>query len=120
MADPGSRFGYSNLATHLVGVIVARAADQSLLAFGRRSLFDPLGISVASWARDADGYYAGSGAMMFSARDMARFGQLYLDAGEYGGRQLVPAEWVRDSLESYSATTYDTDILNAITQLEYG
>ena len=120
VADPGSKFGYSNLTAHLVGVIVARAANESLLAFGERSLFDPLGISVASWAQDADGYYAGSGATMFTARDMARFGQLYLDGGEYGGMQIVPADWVRDSFESYSATTYNGDILNAIRQLEYG
>ncbi|MDH3613731.1 MAG: beta-lactamase family protein [Gammaproteobacteria bacterium] len=120
VADPGSKFGYSNLTAHLVGVIVARAASESLLAFGERSLFDPLGISVASWAKDAHGYYTGSGATMFTARDMARFGQLYLDGGAYGGMQLVPAEWVRDSFESYSGTTYNTDILNAISQLEYG
>jgi len=120
VANPGSKFGYSNLTTHLAGVIVARAANESLLAFGKRSLFDPLGISVASWATDADGYYFGSGATMFTARDMARFGQLYLDGGAYGGIQLVPAEWVQDSFESYSGTTYNTDILNAISQLEYG
>ena len=120
VADPGSKFGYSNLTAHLVGVITARAANEPLRAFAERSLFDPLGISVASWARDADGYYAGSGATMFTARDMARFGQLYLDGGQSGGRQLVPADWVRDSFKSYSSTTYNGDILNAITQLEYG
>jgi len=120
VADPGTRFGYSNLGAHLVGVIVARAADESLLSYGTHSLFAPLGISVASWGRDADGYYAGSGGAMFTARDMARFGQLYLDGGTYGGMQLVPAEWVRDSFESWSATTYSTDILDAIKQLEYG
>lgn len=120
VADPGSKFGYSNLTAHIVGVITARAANEPLRAFAERSLFDPLGITVVSWAKDADGYYAGSGATMFTARDMARFGQLYLDGGQSGGLQLVPAEWVRDSLESHSATTYNGDILNAITQLEYG
>jgi len=120
VADPGSKFGYSNLTAHLVGVITARAANESLRAFGERSLFDPLGISVAAWAMDADGYYFGSGATMFTARDMARFGQLYLDGGQYGGVQLVPVEWVQDSFQSHSGTTYDGDILNAISQLEYG
>jgi CubicO group peptidase (beta-lactamase class C family) len=120
VADPGTRFGYSNLTAHLTGVITARAANESLRAFAERSLFDPLGISVASWAMDADGYYFGSGATMFTARDMARFGQLYLDGGAYGGVQLIPAEWVQDSFQSHSGTTYDGDILNAISQLEYG
>jgi len=120
VADPGSKFGYSNLTAHLVGVITARAANESLRAFAERSLFDPLGISVASWPTDADGYHFGSGATMFTARDMARFGQLYLDGGAFGGIQLVPTEWVQDSFESYSGTTYNTEILNAISQLEYG
>jgi len=120
VADPGSRFGYSNLTAHLVGVIVARAANESLLAFADRTLFGPLGIGAASWARDADGYYFGSGAAMFTARDMARFGQLYLDGGQYGGVQIVPQAWVQDSFASYSGTTYPGDILNAITDLEYG
>ena len=120
VADPGTRFGYSNLTAHLVGVIVARAANESLRSFAQRSLFDPLGISVASWPTDADGYHYGSGATWFTARDMARFGQLYLDGGQYGGAQLVPAEWVQDSWASHSQTTYNGDILNAITQLEYG
>lgn len=120
VADPGTRFGYSNLTAHLVGVITARAANESLRAFAERSLFDPLGISVASWPTDADGYHFGSGAMAFTARDMARFGQLYLDGGAYGGMQLIPAEWVQDSFDSWSGTTYDGDILNAISQLEYG
>jgi CubicO group peptidase (beta-lactamase class C family) len=120
VADPGSKFGYSNLTAHLVGVITARAANESLRTFAERSLFDPLGISVAAWPRDADGYYYGSGAMIFTARNMARFGQLYLDGGAYGGVQLIPAEWVQDSFDSYSGTTYDGDILSAISQLEYG
>ena len=120
VADPGSRFGYSNLTAHLVGVIVARAANESLRTFAERILLGPLGISVASWPTDADGYHTGSGATRFTARDMARFGQLYLDGGQYGGMQLVPAEWVQDSFASHSATTYDGDILNSIRQLEYG
>jgi len=120
VADPGTRFGYSNLTAHLVGVITARAANESLRAFGERSLFDPLGISVATWPTDADGYHFGSGSMMFTARDMARFGQLYLDGGAYGGMQIIPAEWVQDSFQSHSGTTYDGDILSAIRQLEYG
>lgn len=39
-----------------------------------------------------------------SARDAARFGQLYLDAGRWSGRQVVPASWVKTSTTAYSAT----------------
>lgn len=39
-----------------------------------------------------------------SARDLARFGQLYLDGGRWAGKQIIPENWVRDSLTSYSET----------------
>ena len=38
---------------------------------------------------------------------MARFGQLYLDEGEFQGNPIVPAEWVRDSLQIYSEDAWD-------------
>jgi CubicO group peptidase (beta-lactamase class C family) len=38
----------------------------------------------------------------FSARDRAKFGQLYLNNGEYEGKQVLSADWVRDSLQRYS------------------
>ncbi|MBE7557652.1 serine hydrolase [bacterium] len=37
-----------------------------------------------------------------SARDLARFGLLYLRRGAWNGRQIVPADWVAESLVSYS------------------
>jgi hypothetical protein len=41
---------------------------------------------------------------LISARDMARFGQLFLQQGQWQGRQIIPADWVRDSTRSYSDT----------------
>lgn len=39
-----------------------------------------------------------------SARDAARFGQLYLDGGRWSGRQVIPAAWVKASTTTYSMT----------------
>ena len=41
--------------------------------------------------------------MSLSARDLARFGLLYLRGGKWNGKQIVPAEWVRDSLKPWSS-----------------
>lgn len=41
-----------------------------------------------------------------SARDLARFGLLYLNEGRWGSEQIVPAEWVRESTQAYSKHTY--------------
>ena len=100
--DPGSDFDYSNLSAHLVGVIVARACGTDLKSFAQEHLFGPLGVELVDWITDWEGNYNGHGDMHFTARDMATFGQLYLDEGSYQGEQLIPAEWVRESLEIYS------------------
>jgi CubicO group peptidase (beta-lactamase class C family) len=103
--DPGTVHQYSNLTAHWLGVIVARACDVDLYEFAESELFAPLGAELGGWLQDADGYWMGAFWMQITARDMARFGQMYLDDGRVGGDQVLPASWVRDSLKSYSEPT---------------
>jgi CubicO group peptidase (beta-lactamase class C family) len=113
--DPGTEFNYSNLTSHWLGIIVARACDKDLKSFGQEHLFSPLGVEVGDWNRDLDGYYIGGGDIQFTARDMAKFGVLYLNGGEYEGNQIIPASWVRESLQSYSDYAWVTkDKLNRV------
>ncbi|MGD8793579.1 MAG: serine hydrolase [Anaerolineae bacterium] len=100
--DPGTGFDYSNMTTHLLGIIVARACDTDLKSYAQEYLFSPLGGEVGYWLLGWEDYYIGFADMEFTARDMAKFGQLYLDGGQFEGRQIVPAEWVHDSLQIYS------------------
>ena len=107
-ADPGTTFQYSNLTAHWIGIIVARAANTDLKSFGEEYLFSPLGVEVGEdWNRDLDGYYIGCGDIQFTARDMAKFGLLYLNGGEYEGNQIIAADWVQDSLRTYSQRAWD-------------
>lgn len=120
MHDPGTEFGYSNLTAHMMAIIIARCADQSLLSFAREHLFDEMGISIQSWPMDRHGYYYGSGDISITPRSMAKFGQLYLDEGVWNDIQLIPADWVERSLSVYSSYTYDGEILSHISGLKYG
>jgi len=107
-ADPGTAFQYSNLTSHWLGIIVARAAGTDLKSFGEEHLFSPLGVEVGEdWNRDLDGYYIGCGDIQFTARDMARFGLLYLNGGESESKQVIPTCWVQDSLQTYSEKAWD-------------
>jgi len=106
-ADPGTKFQYSNLASHWLGIIVARACGADLKSFGQEYLFSPLDVEVGDWNKDLDGYYIGCGDIEFTARDMAKFGLLYLNDGEYEGKQIIPAQWVHDSLQSYTEGAWD-------------
>ena len=54
--NPGTEFGYSNLASHLLGVAVARASGVDLKAFGQAELFSRIDAQVGDWWQDANGY----------------------------------------------------------------
>ena len=101
-ADPGTEFKYSNLSSHILGIIVARACDTSLRSYAQEHLFSPMNAVVGPWTTDADNYNWGEIEIQVTARDMAKFGLLYLHDGEFGGKQVVPASWVEDSLQRYS------------------
>lgn len=101
-SDPGSSAAYSNLTAHLLGLVVARACDTDLKTFADEHLFGPLGIEEGFWQVDWDGDYLGYSDIELSAHDLAKFGLLYLNGGQYNGQQIVPAEWVHDSLQIYS------------------
>lgn len=100
--DPGSEWQYSEITYHSLGVIVARATDMDLETFARKHLFSPIDAELADWSKDADGYNFGDFEIYVSARDMAKFGQLYLDDGSHEGTQVVSSGWVRESLERHS------------------
>ncbi len=101
-SDPGTKYSYSNLSYHLLGIIVARACDRDLRSYGQEHLFTPIDAEPGEWRSDADNYNWGWGEISFTARDMAKFGLLYLNEGEYGGKQVLSASWVRESLQAYS------------------
>lgn len=100
--DPGSGGAYSNLTAHLLGLIVARACNTDLKTFADEHLFGPLGIEEGFWQVDWDGDYLGYSDIELSAYDLAKFGLVYMNDGQYNGEQIVPAEWVHDSLQTYS------------------
>ena len=100
--DPGTAFHYSNLSADWLGIIVDRQTGMSLKSYAEKVLFSPLGIEAGAWGEDAEGHNNGAGDLHLTARDAAKFGLLYLNDGVCGGKQVVPARWVRDSLEIYT------------------
>jgi CubicO group peptidase (beta-lactamase class C family) len=103
--EPGQRWVYSGGATALVARIVMRGTGRGLHEYARAALFDPAGLGPTEWInpRDlwgiGDGEPAAASGLRISPRDLARIGQMLLDGGKAGERQIVPAAWLEDSFK---------------------
>jgi len=120
VSDPGTKFDYSNLNSHLIGVIVARACDSDLKTLAEQHLFGPLDVQMGEWIQDWEGYYNGHANLHLAARDMAKFGLIYLNDGELHGNQIVSADWVYDSLQSYSEDAWYYRVGRNFNDVGYG
>jgi CubicO group peptidase (beta-lactamase class C family) len=95
---PGSTFNYSTLDTMVIGWVLENATGEKLEDYTRRTLWGPLGAeSDAFWLADGPpGNGRALNGMGYNAvlRDFGRLGQLMLDGGKRGGKQVLPAGWV--------------------------
>ncbi|MGY4510906.1 serine hydrolase domain-containing protein [Bradyrhizobium sp. USDA 3650] len=97
---PGTVWNYHDGNTILLAHLIRNAAGgnpEGALAFARRELFAPLGMRHVTLQLDGAGTIKGSSEMLASARDWARFGQLYLNDGVAGGKRILPEGWVNYS-----------------------
>lgn len=97
ISEPGARFNYSTGVSHVLSAALTEATGVSVCEFAHRFLFEPLGIEVEFWGLDPQGYFTGGHSVSMTARELARFGQLYLNEGRWGGEQIVPGWWVAAS-----------------------
>ncbi len=93
-ADPGTLFVYNTGASYVLSALVQRLTGERLLDYLTPRLLEPLGITGARWEQDHNGIDMGGFGLTITTRDVAAFGQLFLQKGAFGGRQLLSPEWV--------------------------
>lgn len=99
-AQPGQVFNYNTGLTHLMSAILQEQTGRSACRYVSEKIFAPLGISLEHWGMDPQGYFSGGYNVYMTARDLAKFAQLYVNEGRsQNGQEVVPAEWVRRSLQ---------------------
>lgn len=97
LSPPGTEMDYSTGSTHLLSALLTKATGKSTLQFAQETLATPLGFTLAPWTRDPQGIYFGGSDMAMTPRQMLAFGEMYLRQGRVGDRQILPAQWVRDT-----------------------
>ena len=99
---PGTAYKYHDAAIHLLGSIITRIAGEPMEDIFRRRIADPIGMKGWKWINlgFVDGILFNSpsgiynGGIHISAREMARYGYLYLNRGNWNGKQLISTDWV--------------------------
>ncbi len=91
---PGTHFLYNTPATYMCSAIVQKVTGEKLIDYLRPRLFAPLGIDHATWSLSAQGICHGGYGLSITTEDIAAFGQMYLQKGEWHQEQLVPSAWV--------------------------
>ena len=94
---PGTHFKYNTPATYMLSAIVQKVTGQTVLEYLKPRLFEPLGIVQPQWDSSPEGITLGGYGLFLRTEDIAKFGQLYLQNGEWQGKQLVSAEWIEQA-----------------------
>jgi CubicO group peptidase (beta-lactamase class C family) len=100
---PGTHFLYNTSATYMLSAIVQKATGQTVLEYLKPRLFEPLGIEHPTWESSPQGITTGGYGLSIRTEDIARFGQLYLQNGQWHGKQLVPTAWVEAATSRQTA-----------------
>ena len=97
-AAPGSRWHYVSIDTHVLGMVIRGATGKDIPELLEARLLAPLGLEKAPYyLTDGDGVAFVLGGLNVTTRDYARFGQMIQQGGQWQGKQIVPADWVRQS-----------------------
>jgi hypothetical protein len=90
---------YVSMDTQVLGMILREATGKTLSEYAEVKLWKPLGMeSDAYWLIDSSGMEAAFAGLNVTLRDFARLGRLYLKKGNWNGKQIIPAAWIKSSV----------------------
>ena len=111
-------FKYSSAGAHVLSAIITSVTGKSAREFANEQLFQPLGMreipnynmkafgfddlfgkDVKGWVHDPNGISTGGWGLTLTVKDMAKFGQLYLNEGIHNGKQILSKSWIKESTE---------------------
>ena len=101
---PGAEFNYNNYNPTLLGIILERTTHMPVAQYLREKIWEPLGMEYpASWSLDseASGFEATLCCLNGRAIDFAKFGRLFLNNGNWNGKQIISEQWVKESTSPY-------------------
>jgi len=106
---PGTHFVYNTAASFMLAAIVQRLTGQTLIEYLTPRLFNPLGIEGATWESHPNGVNFGGWGLNIKTEDIARFGQLYLQKGQWKDQRILSESWVEAATTKQVSNGDDPD-----------
>ena len=103
-AGEGTTFNYNGGGTTVLANALVRQSGKPLPALAREDLFAPLGIARFEWTEDVHGRALPFAGLRLRPRDMLKLGRLVNARGMWRNRQVVPADWIAESLRPRLST----------------
>lgn len=97
VSEPGTEFLYISENMYLLCCIIHKVTGMTVIDYLRPRLFEPLGFGDVFWETCPRGVEAGGWGLMISMEDLAKYIYCYQQMGKFGGKQIIPEEWVRVS-----------------------
>ena len=99
---PGTYADYGSANPFLLGVCLHERLATPLEMYMDEKLFAPLGITnYINQTDDSQRTPYFGGGMLLTPRDLLKFGQLYLNKGQWNGKQIIPEDWIAESFEKH-------------------
>ncbi|MCI6465426.1 MAG: beta-lactamase family protein [Faecalicatena sp.] len=96
--EPGKEFRYISSSTYILSAVIHKLTGQNVFDYLKPRLFEPLGFSENIWWETSpEGLNTGFNGLNATAEDITKLALLYLNNGQWKGRQILPKDWVREA-----------------------
>lgn len=114
---PGTHFLYNSIGTYMVGAALQKTTGQTLVEYLTPRLFEPLGFDIPRWEVGPEGWNMAGWGLFLRTEELAKWGQMMLQKGQWEGRQLLSESWIEEASRDH---TGPGDDLNSDWNQGYG
>lgn len=104
--EPGTKFVYTSAATYMLSAIITKTTGQSTADYLKTRFFDPLGITGYEWDVGPEGISPGANGLSWKTADALKLGILHAQNGQWNGKQILPAEWIKAVQQPHTPGKY--------------
>ena len=103
VVKPGE-YAYDSMVSYMLAAIVQKVTGKKLTEYLQERVFSHMNVTEWAWEESPEGVNTGGWGVHMQPESLAKFGQLILDEGRWEGKQLVPAEWIREMCKKQQET----------------